>query len=232
MEKLTEPVDAIVFDLDDTLYPESQYVGSGFAAVAGRLVSSDRDAKEILEMLWSAFEQGPRNRVFNTVLRQLGRADDEQVIAELVGVYRCHRPSLELEPAVEQLLTDLRKKYKLGLITDGFLPTQKLKVEALRLEQSFDHIIYTEELGRNFWKPSQRAFEIMAQMLSCEHGRCVYVADNPEKDFLAPNQLHWQTVQVERLERVHNPPPVEGDYKPQFIINQLSELLQLLQSDK
>ena len=141
-------IEALVFDLDDTLYPEMDYVWSGYRAVAARLAGADGAADKIFGMLKAAFESGDRSRVFNRVLEQLGRAADGQVVAELVSVYRCHRPVIQLDDGVRELLEGWRDEYRLGLITDGYLPGQRLKVEALGIEDLFDKIIYTEQLGR------------------------------------------------------------------------------------
>lgn len=228
MGRLAATVKAVVFDLDDTLYPEIEYVWSGFRVVAARLAGGDGDAGAVFDLLRAAFEQGPRDRVFDTVLEQLGREADEQIVAELVGVYRCHRPALRLEPAVAGLLGQLRSRYRLGIITDGYLPAQRLKVEALQLQDAFEKIIYTEELGREFWKPSVRSFEMMAEALGCAGGQCVYVADNPRKDFVAPNRLGWATVQVKRPERVVREVSIPSGGEAQFTIESVGELAMLL----
>ena len=57
------------------------------------------------------------------------------------------------------VLKTLKKRYKLALLTDGYLPAQRLKVQALGIEKYFQAIVYTEELGREYWKPSTRGFE-------------------------------------------------------------------------
>lgn len=235
--QLTGPVAALVFDLDDTLYPETQYVRSGFRAVADHLAHSpcpDRLApdesrrEELFTRLWQAFETGPRHRVFNTVLRQLDRTDDPQLIAHLVALYRSHRPFLYLAPAVADMLRRLRGRYQLGLLTDGYLPAQKLKVEALGLADAFDCIIYTEQLGRQFWKPAPRAFELMAQQLGRPHQHCVYIADNPAKDFIAPNQLGWQTVQVRSGAIVHTSPAPPPGGRPRIVLGPVTDLETIL----
>jgi len=228
MNKLTGTVKAIVFDLDDTLYPEIQYVRSGFRVVAGKLTRPGCDIGQVFDLLWNTFENGPRNRVFNEVLSRLDMKDDPQIIAELVGIYRCHRPNLQLEPDVRNMLEKLRRQYQLGLITDGFLPTQKLKVEALRLQNTFDEIIYTEELGREFWKPSPVAFENISAALNCPAEYCLYIADNPTKDFIAPNQLDWHTVQVTFPGQVHAHLPAADKGQPQVTINETKTLLSIL----
>lgn len=228
MKKLMRRPGAIVFDLDDTLYPEVEYVRSGFGAVAGRIAGCGCEAEVIAEKLWRAFERGPRDRVFNAVLGELGLPEDEGKIAELVDVYRGHRPGLQLAAGVRELLVELKKECRLGIITDGYLPAQKLKVEALQIGDLFDHIIYTEELGREYWKPAGRAFELMAEELGCSASECVYVADNPAKDFIGPNQLGWQTIQVKLGQGVHGDEEGTGEGQAQYGLGNLVDLRSLL----
>jgi len=196
-------LEAVIFDLDDTLYLETSYVRSGFGAVAQVLADEHSSVEYIGRLLWRAFEQGPRDRVFNSVLRELGREDESSEISRLVRCYREHRPTLALEPAMRDLLGRVGRLYKLGLLTDGFLPAQQYKVEALGLTEVFDCIVYTEALGREFWKPSPRAFELMSESLGCAGSRCVYVADNVAKDFVGPNQLGWRTIRLLRPGQLH-----------------------------
>ena len=48
-------------------------------------------------------------------------------------------------------------------------------------------------------------------LLGSPHGACAYVADNPEKDFVAPNALGWRTIQYLRPGQIHaHKPPAPG----------------------
>jgi putative hydrolase of the HAD superfamily len=221
-------VRAVVFDLDDTLYPEIEYVRSGFRAVAEYLGERGHAKDTVLTRLQREFEADPRTRVFNRVLEQLGEVADEQMVGTLVKVYREHRPALKLGTDVGEILEQLRKTYKLGLLTDGFLPAQKLKVAALGLEGKFDHIIYTEELGREFWKPARKGFELMAAALGCGGEECVYVADNAAKDFVAPNELGWDTVQISLPEGIHAAEAAPAGGEPQGTIYRIGKLVEYL----
>ncbi|KKL12915.1 hypothetical protein LCGC14_2531000, partial [marine sediment metagenome] len=150
-------------------------------------------------------------------------------IAPLVEVYRCHRPRIGPCRGVRDFLTALRRRHKrLGVISDGYLPAQRLKLQALRLEGLFDAVIFTEEIGREAWKPSAVGFERMRRRLGVPSRRCAYVADNPAKDFVAPNRLGWLTVQWRRSGQIHadNPPPSGG--APQRIVRTGPQLLALL----
>ncbi|MBU0717731.1 MAG: HAD family hydrolase [Planctomycetes bacterium] len=67
---------AVVFDLDDTLYPERAYAFSGFDAVAATFEDLLGDPEQTAADMRRIFEHGDRRRVFNTLLAERGVRDD------------------------------------------------------------------------------------------------------------------------------------------------------------
>jgi len=223
-------IEAVAFDLDDTLYDEVDYCRSALAAVAVHLARRHRSPSEkrIFEALWDQFAAGNHTRTFNAALDELGIPYDQAAIEALVKVYREHGPSIRLPDESLDVLETLKDRYRLGLLTDGFLPAQRLKVRALGIERFFACIVYTEALGRAFWKPSPVGFEKMAEALGVAPERMVYVGDNEEKDFVAPNALGFLTVRVRRAGGIHVKDAVEPSAAAQRRIDRLSELPGLL----
>ena len=224
-------ITTVVFDLDDTLYSEIEYCRSGFGAVAAFIADMDgRPEREaIFGQLWSQFTAGNHTKTFNTAFDSLGIDYDDSFIASAVKVYRNHSPKITLPTESKELLDSLRDKYVLGLLTDGFLPAQELKVKALGIEGYFKYIVYTEQLGREFWKPSPVGFEKLMTELKQRAEEMVYVADNEKKDFIAPNQLGFVTVKVNRPTGIHNERAADAVGVAGHVINNLSELQQLLE---
>ena len=213
---------AVVFDLDDTLYRESDYVRSGFGAVGAHLGRGD----ELARWLWALFQTGERSKLFDAMGRRFGLGLDAAGIAELVDVYRRHRPGIHCCRGVKPLLHALRRRgLRLGLLSDGYLPAQRLKLSAVGLEGFFDAVVFTEDIGPRAWKPSPEGYQLIRRRLGLAHQGCVYVGDNPAKDFLAPNGLGWLTVQWRRRGQIHadNPPPPGG--APQRVVRSGPELL-------
>ncbi len=201
-------ITTVVFDLDDTLYDEIDYCRSGFRAVARFVgkVAPPACSDDVFACLWRHFTAGNRTRTFNAAMEELGLPCDEGRIAQLVEVYRNHQPDIELPSDSRRTLDALQGRHTLALLTDGFLPAQKLKVAALGIEPRFRAIVYTEELGRSCWKPSQAGFERLIETLATAPDRMAYVADNERKDFVAPNRLGMLTIQVVRPRRLHADP--------------------------
>lgn len=187
----------LVFDLDDTLYSESHYVLSGFRAVDAFL-RQHHALPGFFEKAASLFDKGVRGNTFNLALQALGRADTPALIQTLLEVYRSHTPTLTLFSDAQWALQHFSSQHRLALLTDGFLVSQHQKVEALGLRRFFETMVFSDEWGREFWKPHRRPFEEVMRRLQARGENCVYIADNPKKDFIAPRQLGWDTIHILR----------------------------------
>jgi len=218
---------AVVFDLDDTLYPEREYAYSGFAAVAQAFADRLGDPRDAVARMRRFFDSEHRPRVFNALLTELGLIEEFKLVEAMIEVYQAHRPTIRLHDDAEVVLKKLRPDYRLGLLTDGRSSTQGLKIDALGLRDRFDAILITSELGPGFAKPSPRPFEFISTCLQVVGSLSVYVADNPAKDFVAPNALGWLTVQIRRADGVYSDEkPVPGG-EPYQVIETLDRLLDL-----
>jgi putative hydrolase of the HAD superfamily len=184
---------AIVFDMDDTLYLERDYVRSGFSAVA----STAPQPKATFQTLWEWFEAGVRGDTFNRILEADSEWAARTTVSDLISIYRSHTPDIELLPEAAALLSELRAAgVSIGVLTDGPKISQQLKVSALGLEAKTDHVLMTDTLGREHWKPSEKGFIWMEQRLEAHGSQLVYIGDNPKKDFIAPKARAWKTVRL------------------------------------
>jgi putative hydrolase of the HAD superfamily len=221
---------AVVFDLDDTLYPESAYVRSGFRAVAQEAarrygVAADQAYAE-LERL---FEDGVRGDTFDRWLK--ARAIDGDV-ADLVAAYRSHVPTIDPFPEVPELLERLAKRYALGLLSDGEPEIQYGKLDALGLRYFFDAVLVSGELGPDAWKPSPRGLiTLLQRMGGVGPAEAVYVSDNPAKDFKAAREAGMRSIRVRREGGVYSHlEPESADYAPDIEVVSLTEVESLVTS--
>jgi putative hydrolase of the HAD superfamily len=223
-------ITAVIFDLDDTLYDEIDFCRSGFRATARHVagLSDAYSAEEVFAAFWKCFITGDHGSTFNLALAELGIPCDDRLMGTLVEIYRTHTPTLTLPPESRAALEDLKGRYALGLLTDGYLPTQRLKVQALGIEHYFKAILYTEELGREFWKPSPRGFEKLLERLEARPEQTVYVADNETKDFIAPNRLGMLTIQLRRPQGLYRQPSPLPDAAPKLKIVQIGDVAAVL----
>jgi len=218
------PIEAVVFDLDDTLYAERDYVRSGYRAVAEVLRRRIHCTERFEDWMWMQFLAGHSRQMFNRLNERYHLKLTETDLERLMEVYRTHQPTIEPYGGMADFLGRLSGSYRLGLLADGFLPAQALKLHALRLERYFDAVVFTEQLGREFWKPSPRGFELIAQRLDVSHAACAYVSDNPTKDFAAPNQLGWRSIQLLRPGQLHSGNPACENGRPRFVVRELGQV--------
>lgn len=189
IEKFVEKFSAVIFDLDDTLYPETDYVKSGYRQI-------EKICPEIPNMyskLWNAFFH--EKKPINYVLENENLYTEERLQA-CIKAYREQRPDIHLYAGVSDMILRLKSKgYRLGIITDGRPEGQHSKIEALGLKEYFEKIIITDELGGiQYRKPNPTAFKEMRQALGVEYFEMVYIGDNIEKDLIAPEKLGMGTI--------------------------------------
>jgi putative hydrolase of the HAD superfamily len=195
-------ITCVVFDIDDTLYLERDYVRSGFRHVdewVGRTLGIEGFA----DRAWGAFERGVRGSIFDEVLQGCGVDSDPGLVDQLVEVYRTHSPDIQLTSDARDCLENLLGRVTLMSVTDGPVQSQRSKASALGLAQWIDPILLTEELGTGFGKPHPRAFELVQQLSETSGPACAYVADTPATDYSGPNSLGWRTLRVRRPEGLH-----------------------------
>lgn len=214
----------VALDLDDTLYPERDFVFSGFRAV-GQWLRQRRESPIDLEArMRELFEAGHRGDTFDRLLAAIGAANPGDLVPEMVAVYRSHVPQITLSPDAVVALQAWRGRFSLVLISDGHLEVQRRKVDALDLTDRMDHIILTDLWGQTFWKPHPRAFEEAERLSNASGLACVYLADNPTKDFLAPWKRGWRTIQVRREGGLYGDSPSSEAGKPDHLVRSLAEI--------
>lgn len=213
-----------IFDLDDTLYREHDYLKSGFEVVAEEIAQYvKKSSSEILQMLLEEWKVNGRGKVFDEVCNKL---NIDLNISNLVHTYRIHKPNISLYEDAEKLLNYLQEnKKQLGIITDGFSAMQWAKIESLGIRETFDCIIVTGDLGIDYWKPSDVPYRKVSDCLRIPLTDCVYIGDNPHKDFITARKLGMDTIRIIRPIGDHMQKKLSKEYEADRIIFSLEELI-------
>jgi putative hydrolase of the HAD superfamily len=215
----------VVFDLDDTLYLECEYVASGFEAV-GDWCLCNLKMSGVQELAQSLFQQGQRGNIFDSVVEQIGAQQPSQTVTEMIRVYREHNPRIAMPVDAIECLDRLQQRVHLCLLTDGDSRSQWAKIDALGLRTVFDAIVVTGDWGAEFWKPHPKGFRHLQMQVASS--KFIYIADNPAKDFVAPQQLGWGTVRVNRPRSLHHN-RASGSQPAVFEVRDLDPIPELLQ---
>jgi putative hydrolase of the HAD superfamily len=214
---------AILFDLDDTLYPEIDYVRSGFRVVAEIL--ADRGfgpPAETVALMEYCHWHVDRDRVFQFVAKNLGFP--EAWIPELVRIYRRHDPTLHLPTETQRVLASLCHHFRLGIVTDGHREVQWRKIRALGVHRMVDVIVTSDDFGRRFWKPDSLPFLTACRGLNVRPEKVIFVGDHPIRDIRGAAQLGMTTVRIYRPDGYFRQRPHAPGYPPDHEIADLTEL--------
>ncbi|MCC7010611.1 MAG: HAD family hydrolase [Acidobacteria bacterium] len=171
---------ALVFDLDDTVYPYRRFVRSGFAAVARHLATAAQlDVRDVFATLMRASRQGDRGAELQACLCAYGL--ELSRLPALLAIFRGHRPRLTLPAHVAATLAALRSSgWRLGVLTNGWPEVQARKVDALGLRSRVDGIVFATEHGPG--KPDPGAFAEILRQLDVAARGAVFVGDDETCD--------------------------------------------------
>lgn len=221
---------AVLFDLDNTLYPEIEFVKSGFRTVARYLSSRYHfDESALFTQMLHILQRDGRGKVFDTLLHKLNLYTEERVKL-LVYLYRSHCPTICLYEDTLPTLEYLRRRgMLLGIVTDGMASVQRNKITALGLDKLFDVIICTDEMGKECWKPSVIPYKAALDFLQVRSSEATYVGDDTSKDFLGPNSLGMLTIQVNRSMQKNSIDIISGATKAKFVVKELREILAIVE---
>lgn len=216
----------IVFDLDDTLYNEVDFLLSAYREISqfladsiGNVICSDH----IYNMMVSYYQH--KQNTFSEILIHLNLYNIS--VNDLLFMYRAHVPQIEVHTDVFLVLATLAEcGFNLGIVTDGRSLQQRNKISSLGLDKYFENIIISEEFG--FEKPNLTNFSFFENLFP--NSSFFYIADNPKKDFIGPNRLGWQTIcLLDNGKNIHKQNfDISSDYLPNFYVSEISKILPLI----
>jgi len=213
---------AILFDLDDTLYDLRLYRTKRLHLVLPAVLERHPwlDADDLARAL---IAEGVFISGLPDFLRQRG-VSDEALIAEAHANYqRGWFDEIELAEDAAHTFEILRPRFKLGLITNGPVRTQRPKIERFGLAQYMDVLIVSEEVG--VAKPDPAIFMLALERLAVGPAEALFVGDSPEYDLRGAAAAGLPFVWMNPR---HEPLPDDLP-RPFAIIERLAELPPLLE---
>ncbi len=175
----------VIFDLDDTLYKEVEYLKSAFKKIAENLaIETGRDIYNEMMKLYTEDKDVFEEIIDNYDIQSASKKD-------LIEYYRNHIPDINLLPHSKKKLAEIKDKaYALGVLTDGRSKTQRNKLKSLEILHLFDEILISEEFGSQ--KPAKENYLYFVKKYPGK--KFIYIADNISKDFVSANKLKWLTI--------------------------------------
>lgn len=183
---------AVVFDLDDTLYPLRDFVRSGFRAVAEQVGVSTGIAPALAMHVLTAEAERARGRELQALAAWAGLP--EASVPGFVETIRRHVPELRLPELSRAVLRVLARDWRIGIVTNGRPDIQARKVRALGLAPLVDAIVYADALGPGCAKPAAAPFLEIGRQLGVAPGDTVFVGNDPVADIGGASAAGLRTI--------------------------------------
>ncbi len=222
----------VIFDLDDTLYYEVDFLRSAYLEIANTLSNLEgieSSAEKIFEEMIESFEN--KENVFQRLIDKY--KESHFTVKDLISKYRTHVPNISLSSDTTNILNYLKdNNIEMGIITDGRSKQQHSKIKALGLDKYIKYIIVSEEIDSE--KPNLENYQSIEDKFKGEDIEFYYVGDNLQKDFVTPNKLGWFTVCLkDKGYNIHSQKTkVPIEYKPAFTIKSMYCLKDIILGEK
>lgn len=207
---MSPPPLAVVVDLDDTLYPQAEYLAGAARAVgsAAAALGLDGDAvhRELAALLAAGSDAG---RTVDRALLATGvpEADLPRFVPPLVEAFTRYAPDrLTPYPGVVDALRELGAAAPLACLTDGVPVIQDAKLAATGLLPLLPVVVVTDRLGgRAVRKPHPAGLLEAARLLGTPPGRVLVIGDRPGKDVAVAAAVGARAIRVRQGEHAAAP---------------------------
>ena len=179
--------EAIIFDLDYTLYDESEYLK--------KLVNDTNIIKKKITIDYQ-FRLLSKNIIIDILKKY--NCYNKKNSSIIFNNLKKNKVSLKLYRGFLPLLKKLKKnKIKIGILTNGNSLIQKNKIKNLKIKKYFDSIVFSKDLGKE--KPHKKSFSIILKKLGSNPKKTLFVGDHKDNDIIGAKSIGMKTLWVNHL---------------------------------
>ena len=233
-------IKCVAFDLDDCLYNGTLLIEKARRASIKLMIDYglpvDEDyAYKILMEITKEYGSNSERHLDYLIMRlredptiQLSQEfnSNKYIAAGIMGYYRQKVKQFYPFKDVQKTLQKLHKKgFKIALITDGKPKKQYDKLFRLKIQDEFDFILISDEVGIK--KPNPELFKLFCKEIKLKPEEILYVGDRLEKDVAPANEVGIHTVLIHRGTKYD--PNIHAEFEnpvinPDFECNDLYQL--------
>lgn len=227
---MVQLIEGVFFDIDDTLYDSTKLARMARENSIKAMIDAGLDVageEELYSKLEDIIKKYGSNysRHYDELLKEVGVKWNPRIIAAGVVAYeRTKTGYLRPYPGTVPTLIKLKKRRRLGVVSNGLAVKQWEKLVGLGIHHFFDVVATSEELGCS--KPHRRIFEYAMEEVGLNPPECVMVGDRLDTDIIGGNRAGMTTVLM-KTSREQAPRGEEDT--PRYMISSLSELPPLLE---
>lgn len=235
------PIKAVLFDLDDTLFDHRGSMLAGLTAVQNKYecfrgspinefelkhkdIMNDVHLNRILSGELT-LDEGRALR-FKKLFGHFGVEVDDTLAYESAALYRENYLTLNsLAGGALELLTELKQKYKVGIITNNLVDEQNRKLKECGIEHLVDCMITSEETGVT--KPHPEIFNALLKRLNVSASEAVMIGDYWKHDILGAHALGIRSIWINVYKETHPDPSIAAEISS---LNDTKHIIKLIET--
>ena len=198
MLKLFKNYDNLIFDLDNTLYPENRYLDGAYKNIANFLAQNNSVSSEkIYNYLTLQFSESGRHLLFDRLLSNFNI--DSNIKPEMIKILRTFKPKskIKLYSKIYKTLPDLISNSKYSfVITNGNVEQQKNKVRNINWRNINKNLIfiYANQFNK---KPSPDSFNFIKKKYFIDPKKTIMIGDSDtDKNFAKNCNINFLNVKL------------------------------------
>jgi FMN phosphatase YigB (HAD superfamily) len=199
----------VVVDLDDTLYPQAEYLAGAAAAVGRAATGLGLDGDTVTAAFTARLAAGSdTGGTIDGALLAVGTAEADlpRFVPALVAAFTGHEPEwLTPYPGVAAALRSLSRAAPLGCLTDGNPAIQAAKLAAVGLPELAEVVVTDALGGRAFRKPHPAGLMTLAGRMGVPVDRLLVIGDRPGKDVAVAAAVGARAIRIRQGEYADAP---------------------------
>lgn len=227
-------VQAVIFDLDNTLYHYDPCNHAGLVAAHQKLnqqlvvpyeqfiIVHNQVRSQLAVTLENQAASHNRAIFFKRIVEQLTGAPHPDLVIDMFNLYWDNfLDIIEPHPDAHHVLATLSKRMPLAMLSNHITAIQLRKIKRLKFAPYFTHIVTSEETGIE--KPDPAIFGWVLDLLEIEPQQAVMIGDHPLGDIRGAREAGLKTIHMTEFRR--DPKPEQADH----VISQLIDVLDILE---
>lgn len=225
-------IKAILFDLDNTLIDFWKMKKKSCEAAIDSMISAGlkMERKKAIKMLFELYKKYgiEYQKIFEKFLEKSSGKVNYKILSHGIIAYRKTKGTyIYPYPKTIPTLIELKKKYKLAIISDAPRINAWMRIVELNIDDFFDVVITAADVRKQ--KNNAAPFRAALKELKVKPDEAIMVGDRIKRDIITAKDLGIKTCYARYGRYAEEKPALRGKSSADFEIDEIKDLLKVLE---